>query len=426
MWGQIAGAAIGALGSALGGSSAPQPPKFRPWSISDTSLGTTTFDRKNKQVEMSMSPTMGGFSSNFADIANQYMSGNSPTAGYQNWALNGVGGQIPGLFGGALDASQIDPATFARYDSQMGGLAGALGLGSGAASNYAALSMMGMAPGQAEASGMYGVGLGLLGERPQQYSDVAAQRLALLREQAAPFEQRAFNGLNQNLFNTGRMGSSGGALQTEAFARGLGQADTSRQLDSQGFAEQLYGRDLQAALARNQMGAGLMGQGMNGLFSGAGMGANYLNAAQSGYGMMGNIFGGQFGAGTMYNDLTNARAQQRLANAQDFFGFGNALSQQDLQSGQAGVQGYLGIADALQGQAQFGANMGAMGMGQASPASAPSPWGSFLQGLGGAVSGMNFGGSTAPSGYAPVQAGAPVSISPNLDFSYLNMPTLGG
>jgi hypothetical protein len=59
MWGQIAGAALGAAGS-LFGSDAPKPPKYRPWSMTGTALGNTTFDRKNKQVSMTMSPEMQG------------------------------------------------------------------------------------------------------------------------------------------------------------------------------------------------------------------------------------------------------------------------------------------------------------------------------------------------------------------------------
>jgi hypothetical protein len=58
------------------------------------------------------------------------------------------------------------------------------------------------------------------------------QTLDLLRQQAAPFEQRAFNANQQNLFGTGRLGTTGGGLQTEAFARGLGQADLARQLQA--------------------------------------------------------------------------------------------------------------------------------------------------------------------------------------------------
>jgi len=62
----------------------------------------------------------------------------------------------------------------------------------------------------------------------------ADQHLALLREQAQPFEDRAFSTHQDNQFMTGQRGTSGGALQTEAFARGLGQADLSRQLAARG------------------------------------------------------------------------------------------------------------------------------------------------------------------------------------------------
>lgn len=61
--------------------------------------------------------------------------------------------------------------------------------------------------------------------------DMARDRqLELLRAQAQPFETRAFNQLQNNLFATGRMGSTGGAMQMEAFARGLGQSDLDRQI----------------------------------------------------------------------------------------------------------------------------------------------------------------------------------------------------
>lgn len=62
------------------------------------------------------------------------------------------------------------------------------------------------------------------------FDTVRNETLDLLRAQAQPFEDRAFSNLQDNLFATGRLDSTGGALQTEAFARGLGQADIERQL----------------------------------------------------------------------------------------------------------------------------------------------------------------------------------------------------
>jgi hypothetical protein len=71
---------------------------------------------------------------------------------------------------------------------------------------------------------------GLAGDMSRGYQSTYDSTLSLLRQKAAPEEERAFQGLNQNLFNTGRMGTTGGAMQTEAFARGLGQVDLDRQL----------------------------------------------------------------------------------------------------------------------------------------------------------------------------------------------------
>lgn len=367
-WGAIGGAAIGAVGSYMGGkASQPKMPKFNPYSISGSLFGDTSFNKKDHSITMTPNGTVQGFADANSAMANQYFGGNSPTNPYQQWAMGAVQNQIPGLFGEGMNFSQVDASPYARYDQQMGGV-GANLYGGGAQ----AMQM----------------GFGMLGEAPQGYRDVQDQRLALLREQAAPFEQRAFNANNQNLFSTGRMGTSGGGMQTEAFARGLAQADTGRQLDSQSFAEQLYGRDLNASLQRNSTGLGLLGLSNN-LFGSAG-----------------SAYGSQFGGATQFNDLGNARAQQRLQNAQGMFGFGNSLASQDFQTGTAAMQNYFGIGDALQNQAKFGAEVGGIGMGAGMPTSGgSSPWGAALQGLGGAVSNFDFSKlfNSAPtnSSYSP-------------------------
>jgi hypothetical protein len=83
--------------------------------------------------------------------------------------------------------------------------------------------------------------------------------LALLRQQAAPFEQRAFQGLQDTQFATGQLGSSGGALQTEAFARGLSQADLDRQLAASGEARAEQSSLLDLLGGQLEGGAGLRG-----------------------------------------------------------------------------------------------------------------------------------------------------------------------
>lgn len=88
----------------------------------------------------------------------------------------------------------------------------------------------------------------------QGFDSLRDETLGALRAQAQPFEDRAFTGMLDNQFSTGRLGSSGGALQTEAFARGLGQADLDRQLAATGQAQQLQSQQANLAQMFGQAG----------------------------------------------------------------------------------------------------------------------------------------------------------------------------
>lgn len=394
-WGAVAGAGISAVGGLLSGG-APKPPKYRPWNQTGSLLGDTTFNPKNRTVTSTPSAAMRGFTDQMTGIANTYGGGNSPTNPYQQFAFGQVQGMMPGLFDQGQQASAVDPFAYARYDQQMGGAAGNVGNSAQMMQNLGMNMFGGGVPGAGMAMDMYGQGQQAFGERPQSYQSVADQQLAQMRAASAPYEERAGLGLQQNLFNTGRLGTRGGGQNIQDFATGLGRADTQRVLDSQGFAEQLYGRDQQAALARNQMGAGMMGQGMQGLLQGYGqqnqnyqLGGQMLANSGNLFGQQGNMFGDQFRGATGYNDTVNSRAQQRLQNATGMFGFGNELAGTDLSRAGSAMSGYTGLAGQLQGQAEFGANMGAQGMSGGMTQSAPNPLGGFLQGLGGSVSGMN-------------------------------------
>jgi hypothetical protein len=195
------------------------------------------------------------------------------------------------------------------------------------------------------------LGTQFMGAQPQSYDSVAQQRLGLLRDQAAPFEDRAFNSLQNKMFSQGRMGSTGGGRDMEAFARGLGQADTARQLDSMGFAEQLYGRDQQYAQAQQAMGANLFSGGASNWMQGQQM------AGQLGQLGLGAA-GGQYDLGMNWNQAGYTRAQDRMNRAQQMFGFGNTLQVQPaanvdpwlkLLSGITGEQGNMMNASAALG-----------------------------------------------------------------------------
>lgn len=113
------------------------------------------------------------------------------------------------------------------------------------------LSAMGLADASDFAGQLRGQAQNAFGSLPGTQQQSTAETLGLLRQQAQPFEERAFSNLQDNLFATGRLGTTGGGLQTEAFARGLGQADLSRQL-----AASTEGRAAQEA----QLG---LGQGLS-------------------------------------------------------------------------------------------------------------------------------------------------------------------
>jgi hypothetical protein len=77
---------------------------------------------------------------------------------------------------------------------------------------------------------------GLADELSRGTDDIYNSTLGRLRQEAAPEEERMSQAHNQRLFSMGQLGTTGGAMQTEAFAKGLGQADIGRQLAAGGEA----------------------------------------------------------------------------------------------------------------------------------------------------------------------------------------------
>lgn len=211
------------------------------------------------------------------------------------------------------------------------------------------------------------------------------QQLSLLREQAAPFEERAFADLQNNLFSTGRIGTTGGALQTEAFARGLGQADLQRQISAAN--EGRLAQNAQLGLAQGQLGAG---QGLRSLQD------QLLGSAQNRFTGLANLSSGLGAQATqnqgtqlqaIQNLLSNSQLPQNLALAQQGAFLQNALS------GLGGVSSLVG--DARQSaalassiaQAQANARLGGVASSQIAPQdlSTSTAFAQLAQGLGGNI-----------------------------------------
>lgn len=208
----------------------------------------------------------------------------------------------------------------------------------------------------------------------QMGGDAARMRqLDLLRSQAAPFESRAMDSLQNSLFGMGQLGSSGGGLQMESFARGLGQADLERQLAASEEGRRFTG---------NAMG---LAQGMTGLGSGL--------RAQEGQ-MLNDVFGRFSALNSMNLDLNRERFsrsmfapfqldQARFGNINAALGLRSGLQEQALQMFQAGLGASQAGANARIGA---GSNMASIvgspsfGMGGMMAASGLSQLGTAMMG----------------------------------------------
>lgn len=192
----------------------------------------------------------------------------------------------------------------------------------------------------------------------QTYQDAYTNTLGTLREQARPEMDRAFAGLTDNLFATGRLGSTGGALQTEAFARGLGQADLSRQLAATQQAQQAQQNALGLGVGLTGVGTNLSQQGnlnMGALSSAAqsmfGTGDQLLNSAYNRFGQSAQLAAdlnqARFARSMYGNDLQYNRAQNWLGTQVNMAGLPAALQGAQLGNVNAALQGQSGIQQQL-------------------------------------------------------------------------------
>lgn len=395
--GSFIGPAIGLVGGILGQKSqnkalkkASKAAAFNPWNVSGPG-GSAFFDPKTRTASYSMDPTSQNLLSMFGNSASGFAGG-----GYSQNLLpftQSMAGLLPGLFSEAQNASQVDPAMLQNFrnvlNPEIARQQGAAGGLFDVAQNY----LGGSGPGMDEASQLFGLGMGMFGRN---YQDVASQRTDIMRQLAAPYEERARNDMFSALFKKGQLAGPAGTRALQSFGAGLGEADLQRVLAGQNLAESIYGRDLQA-------GMGLTSAGMEGMFRGAGMG---LDAANLGLGagvnaanMSNTLYGGE----GMFSDLVNARATQRMGNAQGMFGFGLDTQSAELQNAIAALQGYTNLINTGRGSIEMGANLGqagaAAGANQAQYLSQrQNPLGGILQGVGMGLMGNGIGGASGMGG----------------------------
>lgn len=170
------------------------------------------------------------------------------------------------------------------------------------------------------------------GSYDTQYQDA----LSRLRESARPGEELAGANFLQRMFDTGGRGTSGGAMQSEAFARALANAETDRQLQAYGEARAQRQSDLGTGQAL--LGAGM---GLRGLQD------SLMQNATSRFGAMAN--------------LNQGLAQARFGMGQDLGQYGVGLYGLGMQQNQAPYQQFgqwLGALSGLQDYAMVPAEFG--------------------------------------------------------------------
>lgn len=188
------------------------------------------------------------------------------------------------------------------------------------------------------------------GSIPGTYDQVYGNTLSNLREQAGVQNSRAFSGLQDNLFATGRMGTSGGALQTEAFARGLAQADAGYQLQAQQQA--IAAQQQQQSLLNDAFGQWSQTSSMLGDINSERF-QRSMYGNETGYSRLQDQLNVRLGLDQMQydrrNDLVALAQQQALAP----LGYQDARmgNMQSMLAAQAGIQG--------QGLEMFGAGLNA-------------------------------------------------------------------
>lgn len=251
------------------------------------------------------------------------LSGNAGLQGLSPLQLLGIGLSGQGAQYAGVDASTLNS------------LLGLTGAGTGNAFN----EMQGAYANPFQAAlqqSLFGGAGQQFADASQGFGDYRQQTLDLLRQEAKPEEDRALANLQNTLFAQGRLGSSGGGLQMEAFARGLGQADLARQLAA--------GQEARAAQSQAlNVGTGLAGQGLG------------LQEMQN------NILQGSLGRfnvlASLAQNLSNARQSQAFQGAQygtGLFGLGQQALTSPYAVQQAGplesLSRVLGLSGDIQSQ----------------------------------------------------------------------------
>lgn len=305
--------------------------QINPFSISGPGGIFAGFDPRSGQIQTQLGGRLTGQQGIFDSLGQGFLQQMGQNSG---GPLSGILRNIGGAIGGAPGGNE----------QFFGGLQNQVGAGLGAARGNLQDALGGIAPGLSEqAFGLAGQQFGDIGN-----GEMARDRaLGLMREQARPFEDRAFSNLQENLHSTGRLGTTGGGLQTEAFARGLGQADLARQLaasdEGRAYQQNAYslGRGLGDFGVSERLGSGsLLSSAFSNFGNFAGLasdveGRRYGQQMGSQQNLV-NQLQGLFGSTLAGQGFQSNEQQRAFGNILSSFGAGNSLTNIPLDWLQAG------------------------------------------------------------------------------------------
>jgi hypothetical protein len=228
---------------------------------------------------------------------------------------------------------------------------------------------------RAGAADLGALGDTFLNEASGGFDNIRAETLDLLRERDREGEDRAAAGLADQLFGTGRLGTTGGGRQISDFAQGLARADLDRQLAATGEARAVQRQQADIGTQIRNLVPGLInaGTGVSGLeqipMRGlSDFGSNFGMATELGDAMLNNAFN-RFGStagltndmfGNIFNLGTNLIGQGTDA-------LGTAMGMENFPLEWARFAANLGATDvntqiaAAGGQGDVAANFGPSG-----------------------------------------------------------------
>lgn len=321
-------------------------------------------------------------------------------SGSPTGAATTLGQATGGAGGGAgVNLGSLNPAFNSLVNlgtnsiNQAGGMNGQLPSGvSGVANNLSAsgnpfnnlqqLTQGGFQPGLASTA--FGGAQSQAAIAGQDPNAVYQRTLDAYRANAQPGNLLAANQLQDSLFGTGRLGTTGGGLLATAFGKGLGQADAGFQLQAQ-----------QAAQSYQQNALGLS-QGLAGIGSGiAGLGENLTQ---------GNFNRGQTLLGNQVNlsQLPGQLQQQQLSTGLQALSGQGALNSQGLGNFQAALQAAIAQANAKNQTASAQASLAGT---RAQTPTSSDIWGQILGGIGSRLGDPNSPVSGAVSGVGKLLGG---------------------